>query len=176
MSTEIFFDTEFSDLAADAELISLGAVAPNGQEFYVELIPQPVCASEFVKEHVLPLLDNTTNSACARTSFPTALADWLADFPEPTLISDSSWDIYHLRKSLGLAAVHHPGVIRLTTSNGSTTEVGLITLPPMGDAALEIYDAALADCFARDPRQHHALVDARALAAAAFAIKTQRAS
>lgn len=175
MSTEIFVDTEFSDLVADAELISFGAVTGNGQEFYVELIPWPIITSEFVKENVLPLLDGIT-CACARTKFPTVLADWLAHFPDPILISDSTWDIYHIRKSLGHPAVHHPGVVKLTTSEGCTIEVGLLTLPPMGDAALEIYDAAVADYFAQDPRQHHALVDARALAVAVLAIKTQLSS
>lgn len=49
----IFFDTEFTDLCADAHLISIGCVSEDGQPFYVELtsFEQDQC-SDFVIAHV----------------------------------------------------------------------------------------------------------------------------
>lgn len=135
MHARIYVGTEFSDFSSDSELISLSALSVTGEEFYAELNPAPTeTSSGFVKEHVLPLL-----------------------------VSDSSWDIFHIRKSVGMPAHHNFCEIKLATSTGRVIEVGLITLPPMGDSALEIFDVAIANCFRGDPRQHHALVDARAL-------------
>lgn len=61
--TRLFFDTEFTDLKQDCELISIGVVADNGTPgddrpaFYAESIDfgEDKC-SEFVKDHILPNL------------------------------------------------------------------------------------------------------------------------
>lgn len=163
MRTRIYVDTEFSDFSSDSELISIGALSVTGEDFYAELNPAPTETSEFVKEHVLPLLEGD-RCECERHKFPVVFADWLSQFSGPLLVSDSSWDIFHVRKSFGMPAHHNFGEIKLATSTDRVIEVGLVTLPPMGDSALEIFYAALANYFRGDPRQHHALVDARALA------------
>lgn len=163
----LYFDTEFTGFDADAVLLSIGIVAESGLEYYVELIPTgPV--SDFVTAHVLPLF---TGPVIARPNFAPHLAGWLAQFSEPILVSDSEWDLSFVRRALGLPGVHHPGMLRLAAPGGPI-DVGLITLPGLGDEAQLIYADALAAHFAADPRQHHALVDARAMAAAIAAIET----
>jgi len=59
----IFLDTEFTDLL-DPVLISLGMVAEDGQELYLE-VPFPVekCTA-FVREAVLPHLGGEPNTSC----------------------------------------------------------------------------------------------------------------
>ncbi|RMR62309.1 3'-5' exoribonuclease [Pseudomonas cichorii] len=54
----LYLDCEFTELSAAAKLISLALVAPDGREFYVEVIDtwrEDDC-SDFVKEIVLPQL------------------------------------------------------------------------------------------------------------------------
>lgn len=161
--TRIYFDTEFSSLTTDAALISLGAVAEDGREYYVELDPLPLGCSEFVRAHILPLL---TGPTIPRTEFAAHFAAWLGQFQDPILVSDSTWDLAVLRLALGHIPDHTFGEIELA---GQT--VALIPLPPIGEEAAERYDAAQAAHYAKDPRPHHALVDARALAAGVAAIE-----
>ena len=54
----LFLDCEFTELSAAAKLISLALVAPDGREFYVEVIGtwREYDCSYFVKEIVLPQL------------------------------------------------------------------------------------------------------------------------
>lgn len=162
----LYFDTEFSGFEPEAVMLSIGIVSEVGDEFYVELNPRG-SVSEFVVEHVLPLF---TGPQLSRADFPTHLAGWLAQFPEPMLVSDSEWDLSFIRRALGRPGVHRPGVLKLDTPAGPL-EVGLIALPGLGEDALSIYETTLAAHYAADPRQHHALVDARALAAAIAAIE-----
>lgn len=56
---KVFLDCEFTQLNADAKLISLALVAEDGREYYVELSDSYDLSdcSDFVKEHVLPQLD-----------------------------------------------------------------------------------------------------------------------
>lgn len=162
----IYFDTKFSDLSNQAELISFGAVTEDGQEFYTELDPLPRNCSDFVVKTVLPLLD-PKRFARARANFPEKLLTWLLQFDEPVLVSDSTWDIYVLRKTLAGVGIHQPGVIQLATSEGKCVRIRLDLTPSLGedDTALDAYTNAIANHFVTDPRQHHALVDARALRA-----------
>jgi hypothetical protein len=46
----------------------------------------------------------------------------------------------------------------------------LLTLAPLSEDHLVIYERGLQQHFARDPRQHHALVDARAMREGLLAI------
>lgn len=55
----VFFDTEFTQLSSDANLISIGLVAMDGRHFYAELTGnwcESEC-SEFVQKEVIPLLE-----------------------------------------------------------------------------------------------------------------------
>ncbi len=54
----IFFDTEFTSLGSDPRLLSIGLVADDGQERYLELSDgwtEAIC-SPWTRQHVLPRL------------------------------------------------------------------------------------------------------------------------
>jgi hypothetical protein len=76
---KVFLDCEFTQLNAQAKLISLALVAEGGKEFYVELTDsyQPVDCSEFVTKHVLPQLD-MTRYGCTTVEAQRRLAEFLA--------------------------------------------------------------------------------------------------
>lgn len=160
----IYFDLEFSKLADDAEAISFGAVASDGQELYIELDPLPLGCSEFVTTRVLPLLQGGSYR-CPRQEFAGRLQTWLKEFDDPKLIADSSWDLIILRRTLEVAELDTPGPVQV----GSITALLTLTVPPTG-AASDAYETARLQCFLRDPRHHHSLVDAKALRAAELAV------
>lgn len=162
--TRIYIDTEFSDFT-DTQLISLGAVTEDGQEFYVELNPLPSAMSDFVQAHVLPLLEGG-NCQIQRDKFKECFAAWAAQFDDPVLISDSGWDLAMVRSGFGRAPIHQPG-----TLNYFDLRLTLVTIPALSKEAQALFDQTLAQQFAADPRQHHALVDARAFKASLEAVE-----
>lgn len=89
-STAVFFDMEFSSFECP-QLISLGAVTADGkQEFYAEVAPLPDGCSDFVHEHVVPLL---TGPAYPKKEVARRFLDWLAGLgDEIELCSDSGYD------------------------------------------------------------------------------------
>jgi diamine N-acetyltransferase len=97
----VFIDSEFTSLA-EPRLISVGAVATDGANFYCELSdwPRSSC-SEFVRDTVLPLLDgDAVPHPVAAESF----ARWLGERTEHapvTLISDSGFDRWAMADLLG---------------------------------------------------------------------------
>ena len=57
----IFLDTEFTGLIADPQLISIGLVTLDGQEFYAELSNIDLTDVDFwIEENVLPQLGWTS--------------------------------------------------------------------------------------------------------------------
>lgn len=70
----IFFDSEFTSLNPyEGEILSIGMVKENGEEFYIEL----ACAaapSEWVKEHILPTL---TAEKLSREEAKRRIADFI---------------------------------------------------------------------------------------------------
>ncbi len=164
--TRIYVDTEFSDFT-DTQLISLGAVAEGGQEFYVELDPLPTSTSEFVQSHVLPLLEGGHHQI-QRYKFNEHFAAWAAQFNDPVLISDSGWDLAMVRAGFGRTPTQQAGIL-----NYFDLRLTLITIPALSAEAQVLFNETLAQQFAADPRQHHALVDARALKAAVEAVEAQ---
>jgi hypothetical protein len=165
----IFIDTEFTDLSREARLISLGAVSEDGQEFYCELPVDPKGCSPFVRGIVLPLLDGGAAS-CSQGDFAARLGTWLERFDEPVLLSDSDWDILVMRKALMGEASRMPGPLCLP---GGRTVI-MTTLMPLAGEDLALFDSTMQGHFAGDPRQHHALVDARALRAGLLAVMASR--
>jgi len=90
---KIFFDSEFTALSSDPRLISIGMVAENGSQLYIELTDgwsEENC-SAWVREHVVPLLGK--GDKCTRAEAGKRIFSWLsfAEYP-PTLLSDSDWD------------------------------------------------------------------------------------
>ncbi len=78
----IFLDTEFTDLL-DPVLISLGMVAEDGQELYLE-VPFPVekCTA-FVREAVLPYLGREPSAACTVFELRSRVLTWIETIRRP---------------------------------------------------------------------------------------------
>lgn len=159
---QIFVDTEFTTLAREASLISFGAVSEDGREFYCELtpVPQDECSS-FVRENVLPLLEGGA-AGCPRARFGERLAAWLGQFDAPMLLCDSDWDIYVVRHAVNGGRNRLPGLLALPGPAGPLN-VMLLPLAPLSAEAMAVFERRVTQHFAGDNRQHHALVDARAL-------------
>jgi hypothetical protein len=173
MPSWIFIDTEFTNLAPEAELISFAAVADDGREFYCEISPPPGPTSEFVRRHVLPLLEGGT-AACPRSGFAPRLAAWLAGFDDPVLMSDSDWDIYVVRQALNGECNRRPGPLLVPGGNGGPVMARMMVLRMLSAEELTVFNAAVAAHMARDPRPHHALVDARAIREGMLAVQAVR--
>jgi RimJ/RimL family protein N-acetyltransferase len=97
----VFIDSEFTSLA-EPRLISLGATATDGADFYCELSdwPRSSC-SDFVRETVLPLLDgDAVPHPVAAESF-THWLDQRAQQVPVTLVSDSGFDRWAIADLLG---------------------------------------------------------------------------
>jgi hypothetical protein len=124
--------------------------------------------SGFVREIVLPLLEGGA-AACPRRRFAERLAAWLGQFEDPVLLSDSDWDIYVVRHAVSGERSRFPGRLALPGPTGPL-EVMLLMLGPLAPAAMAIFEREITQHFARDNRQHHALVDARALREGLLAI------
>jgi hypothetical protein len=169
----IVIDTEFTSLTRGAELLSLGAVSEDGRRFYCELEPVPLAAcSDFVRRFVLPLREGGA-AVCTRPEFPARLAGWLGQFADPVLLVDSDWDIDVLHHALTGRRSRLPGPLRFTAGKAAH-EVMLMTLAPFADEELAVFERAVHQHFATDPRQHHALVDALAIAAGLQAVSATR--
>lgn len=92
----IFFDTEFTDLIADPQLISIGLVDESGERmFYAELSDtyRPADVGDFAREAVLPQLDGG-GARLTMAELNMRLGEWITNFGEPVkLATDSlSWD------------------------------------------------------------------------------------
>jgi hypothetical protein len=81
----IWYDGEFSTTAPEIGLVSLGAVAEDGREFYaVSTEFDPSSAHPWVKQHVLPQLPPQGDPAwMSREQLRSSLLDFLG--PEPVL-------------------------------------------------------------------------------------------
>lgn len=151
----IFFDTEFTDLAKDAKLISIGLVSEDGtRTFYAELSDTWRLADvgEFAREFVLPLLEG--GAALMTTSeLQRRLWIWIKEFGEPVKLATDSlmWDWPWIQEIFSAP--------NTWPENLDATPL-LLTMNylPGYDQFCEAVELA----FAEGLRQHHALDDARA--------------
>lgn len=153
----IFCDTEFTGFTDDAELISIGLIAEDGQRtFYAEVSNHdwnrsPVLGN-FAREHVLPLLQG---GEYAQTTEDLArmLTKWIEAFDSPvTLAIDSlQWD-WHWVQALARTACAWP--------KNLSTQPLLLTMNYLKD--FEKFEVSVARSFAAGLRRHHALDDAKA--------------
>jgi hypothetical protein len=151
----IYYDTEFTSMGVDAQLISAGFASECGQSWYAEItsFEQERC-SAFVLETVLPLLDASPEQRFSADDFGSALATWLAGFAdEIELVSDHSVDWYQIEGLAGenLRALPnrvHPRVWKRSEDKHIRLE-------------LELAESTF--WHRRQNRQHHALEDARRL-------------
>lgn len=90
----IFLDTEFTNFEAP-KLISIGLAASSGEEFYAE-VPFPTTSiSPFVREVVVPLLNNDPLDHCRIDELHARLANWFTvvrTSVEVVLCFDSQYD------------------------------------------------------------------------------------
>jgi len=146
----VFFDTEFSNLFADADLVSIGMVAQSGETFYAESNEADMAfASEFVLEVVAPLLDAPARFTLDEIGQQATA--WLAQFGSVTLLTDSpdyDWRfVQRIFRNVGWPANlrHHPGNLNSV----------------MAPAVDQFYQNAVAR-HQKTLRVHHALDDALA--------------
>lgn len=151
----IFLDTEFTKLERP-DLISLALVAENGCEFYAERTDyDPRQCSEFVREHVLPLLGRVEGAGCSRMDLTHRLRDWVAQFSEPaTFVFDSPKD-WHL---LAVAILGRPK----KTPPGDFGKQKFLDSSVFSHA---LFEKASSSTYTPELPEHHALADARALRA-----------
>ncbi len=95
----IFLDTEFTDFS-DSKLISIGMVADSGEEFYAEVpFPDAAC-SAFVREIVLPLLNQYPNAYCPVVDLGMRISAWLqivkrsSEDVEVCIDYQTDWDLF----------------------------------------------------------------------------------
>lgn len=161
----IFIDTEFTDFT-NMELISLGAVSEDGNhQFYVEITDH--CAdyrSDFVNQIVIPLLD-TSKYGKSRAWAALDYKEWLESLPceEVVILVDYVGD-YMLSAALLNYQELSVKVSYEVLSHALTSTLhdrGFHTPAQLSQAHKTLHEKT-SEYFDIDPRQHHALVDAKA--------------
>lgn len=154
----IFYDTEFTSLTAQAQLLSAGFVSELGQEFYIEFdgVPKHAC-SPFVHQVVLPLLRAPGVPVMTPIMGLMRILEWLqAQSREVMLISDSNYD----SALMGQLVRDAGGLAELAPALSLRFDVLYFN----DSQAVRTYQTSAANYFQRHPgMQHHALHDARAL-------------
>ena len=149
----IYFDTEFTGLTSEPRLISIGMVADNDMELYIELADgwtESQC-SPWVRENVLPLLGRIEPQS--RPEAAAKIASWVATVdPHAALIADSDWDVALLNMLLDDAYAkgqpRHP--LKLVKFGSRVQAV--------------LFESEKSTYFAENAApQHHALIDAKAM-------------
>lgn len=151
----VFLDTEFTGLTSDPRLLSIGFVADDGNELYVELADgwSDANCSKWVREHVIPMLGK--GERLTRRQTGKRILDWLSSFETmPTLLGDTDWDT-----SLIAELMHECGITH--------DSYRLETLVYSDKAQANAFEEAKRQYFAHQlVTPHHALTDARAFCAA----------
>lgn len=147
----VFADTEFTDLTADAKLISIGLVTELGSTFYAELSDTYALmdCSDFVLANVVPYLEGGS-FLMPMDDLRQRLFVWLASIDEYLILTmDDGRDW---------------GWIRLVLENGwprnVETEPEYLNLNYLNDA--DAFYEAVEATFEAGSRRHHALEDAKA--------------
>lgn len=161
----IFCDTEFTDFK-HSDLISVGFVTEDNQyEFYAELTDHnEKYRSDFVKQVVVPLLE-PLKYGDTRDVVKERLCQWINDLPgsSVTLVVDYVGD-WILIEQLLLGCVFTK-VIRVELLHHSFVNMLLMRgfhNERTATEAVSVMMKKIGEYFDQDPRQHHALVDARA--------------
>lgn len=133
----MYIDCEFNGFGG--HLISMAIVTENGKEFYVSIDPYRSSLCDFVKEHVVPVIDvpGASPKRVALEDLPFELFEFLSDFNHIHLVADWPDDIKYFCESLITA----PG------ERISTPEIIMQIVREDGDSEVP----------------HNALYDARAL-------------
>lgn len=174
----VFFDCEFEDLGIDAGLISIGLVTEHGAELYAELTDtwHPERCSDFVRKHVLPLLDGRVGQRMSRKALASQLFGWLrtvqGEESSVDLVADSNRDWVMLHAVFA-------------DFNGSLGDTVIELRPEQVTVRLcfrLVSDTSAMSSIRRQNlmarnfrgRRHHALADALALRAAVLSLEARR--
>lgn len=146
----IFFDTEFTGLVVDPQLISIGCVDETGtRTFYAELSDtwQPGDAGAFARAAVLPLLEGGAH-VMTMTELIRKFGAWIASFEAPVQLATDSknWDWPWIHEIF-----HEPGSWPVNLEGR-----------PLELQVTPIFADAVERAFALWLRRHHALDDAKA--------------
>lgn len=148
----IFFDTEFTALTSDPRLLSIGLVADDGQELYIEFTDgwSEAKCSAWVRQHVLPQLQGGGERHTRRAAGERIVA-WLSLFQTPpTLLGETSWDT-----ELFVNLMDECGI----DGDGYRLEV----IVYRDKAQADVYEKERQNYFySQHVAPHHALTDARA--------------
>lgn len=98
--SKLFFDTEFTGLHKNTDLISIGIVDENGRTFYAECTDYdksqitPWVADNVIKnlycngERIIRVSENKVTACGTKDEIRDVLIDWLAEYDEVQFISD----------------------------------------------------------------------------------------
>lgn len=159
----IFADTEFTDFK-NTELISVGLVSEDDQhEFYREVSHIADFRSDFVNQVVIPLCDREFNHPDVVSL---DMRDWIDSLPgdQVTIVVDYVGD-WHLIEPL---LKKNPPRKRVQAQMfdyafwNMLSERGYTVSPAMQGRVFNALTAGISEYYSVDPRQHHALVDAKA--------------
>lgn len=164
----VFYDAEFTDLNADADMLSIGlVVADSDVELYIEISDANFGAcSDFVKTEVMPFLGRHNPEVLTREQAAARIDAWLDGLrggnrqQQIHLVADSSWDWELLLK------LYPPMTGQLSwpqrcNISGRT----VLAVLPLQDVAENVdarFAAAMEDYLLASGERHHALADARA--------------
>lgn len=155
----IFIDCEFTSIETP-QLLSIGLVADDGRELYVELAGEShlMRASTFVLDTVVPQFGLMPQAVATKEELGQLVGAWLLDFQHSSI--DVAYD-YHADFDLLEQALQCAGMRQLLNDVLRPTHIGYLIDQVNVKAAMH---RSWADSFARHGiERHHALADARAL-------------
>jgi hypothetical protein len=161
-----FIDTEFTSFEK-CDLLSIGAVSEDGKhEFYVEINDYiPEYRSQFVLDNIMPLMDPAKYGKSYKVASHD-LVDWVNSLPvnEIVVIVDYHKDAEFMIDMLQIKAVNKRVSYYYITPAflNMLHERGISKSPEEELKAMRVMTAETVAYFRLDPRQHHALVDAKA--------------
>ena len=164
----VFFDTEFTAISPDADLLSIGfVVIDSDAELYIEIADaNRAIASHFVRTEVLPLFGRHNPEVLTRNAAAARIEAWFDELREGDrqrqiiMVSDSpmDWQLFHE------LFIPLPGQAPWTSEvNAVGRMVSMLLDSGRQHQAFTEGQEAYFRCH---KGRHHALVDARALKAA----------
>ena len=162
----LFIDTEFTDFK-DCDLISIGLVSECGQyEFYAEIVDHEIqWQSDFVKQVVVPLLDNE-KYGMSYDKAGQSLAAWINQLPDQKVcvVADYPMDLHLFSELLYDQSIEDRVITRADINHAfllALHERG-IHMPQQMHQAFRQVPVGIEQYYQIDNRRHHALVDAKA--------------
>lgn len=88
-TTKVFFDTEFTGLQQDTDLISIGFVAEDGEELYIELNDfREEKLDDWLRENVIANLEYPKELKLSKAEAASVISNWLGKYEKVEIWSD----------------------------------------------------------------------------------------